>query len=136
MGAATGALVGVLLVSAGLVAASLYTASGITQLDAGSYHTEFANPVFWYCGFLLALPIGWAAWRYPRFAAGFVIAALVPQFVLPAIVVERYRTSGWGDGLEYLGYLFPMLMTTLFIAVAAGGYFLRREVRKDRQNPL
>ncbi len=123
-------LVGVLALSAGLAALSLLTASGITQVGPTSYHTEFANPTWWYTGFLLAVPLFVASMRYPRFAVAFVVAALIPQVILPAVVVDRYASSRWGDGLEYFGYLIPILMVPFFAGVATFGALLGRSRRR------
>lgn len=126
---ATGAvvtLVGVVALSAGLVALSLLTASGITQVGPTSYHTEFANESWWMAGFLLAVPLFLASMRYPRWTVAFVVAALIPQVILPTVVVERYASTRWGDGLEFLGYLAPVLMVPLFAGLAAAGALLGR----------
>jgi hypothetical protein len=114
-------LVGVLGLSTMLVVLALRTAGGITYLGGTSYQTEFANPRWWDAGFILFAPIFLASWRHPRLAAVYVIAALGPQVVLPAVVAHRYAVTGWADGLEIFGYLFPLLMAPLFSVAAALG---------------
>jgi hypothetical protein len=114
-------LVGVLGLSTLLVVLALQTAGGIRYLGGMSYQTEFANPRWWEAGFILFAPVFLASWRHPRFAAVYVIAALAPQVVLPVVVAHRYAVTGWGDGLETLGYLFPILMAPLFSATAVLG---------------
>ncbi|MEU4333926.1 hypothetical protein AB0F59_04795 [Micromonospora lupini] len=109
----------VLLISTALVVLALQTATGVTYLGGTSYETEFANPTWWMAGFFLFLPIYLVSYRYPKHAAISVVAALVPQFVLPTVVVHRYVDGGWGDGLESLGYVAPILMTPMFAATAA-----------------
>jgi hypothetical protein len=130
---AVSTLLGVLGLSTILVVLSLQTASGITYLGGTSYQTEFANPAWWIAGFLLFIPVCVASWRHPRLAPGYVIAALGPQVVLPAVVVHRYAVTGWDDGLEALGYLYPILMLPLFFAAAALGSVLgkRRQRTED-----
>jgi hypothetical protein len=87
-----------------------------------SYRTEFANPVWWWAGFLLVVPVYMVSRRHPRAAVVCVIVALAPQFALPTIVIDRYADTGWGDGLEGSGYVAPVLMTLLFAVAAAFGY--------------
>ncbi|MFI7577450.1 hypothetical protein [Micromonospora sp. NPDC049497] len=115
------ALLCVLLISTTLVVLALQTASGVTHLEGSSYNTEFAEPTWWLAGFLLFVPVYLASRRYPKLAVVAVIAAVGPQFALPAVVVDRYVEGGWGDGLEGFGYVLPILMTPVFAVAAAAG---------------
>lgn len=123
------ALTGVLALSAGHVAVTLATASGVTQVGPTSYHTEFGNPEWWIAGFLLAFPVALASRFHPRLTAGFVIAALVPQFALPQLVIQRAIAAGWGDPMLGMGYLYPLLMTPF---IAFPGYLAGRRRRPSR----
>ncbi|GAB3952517.1 hypothetical protein [Micromonospora vulcania] len=126
------ALLCVFLVSTVLVVLALQTATGVTHLAGTSYNTEFANPAWWNAGFLFFLPIFLSSYRYPKHAAMSVIAALVPQFALPTVVVYRYIDGGWGSGLEFFGYVAPILMTPLFATAAAVGAWLGRRVQRPQ----
>jgi hypothetical protein len=123
----------IFLLSIVLVALASLTASGVTHLANSSYHTEFANPILWQAGFLLFVPIYLASRHYPNFAFISVIVALGPQFALPAVVVCRYTNEGWSDGLEYLGYLYPILMAPLFAAAAAVGATAGRHKQRSHE---
>jgi hypothetical protein len=108
------AIAGLFGLSAGMAAIALETASGVTQIGPNSYETVWADESWWFAAFLLFIPVAVAAWRYPRFAVGFVAGALVPQFALPALVIRRAVDAGWGDPLLPMGFLAPLLMTPLF----------------------
>jgi len=131
LGPAGWSLLGVFLISTVLVVLSLQTATGVTYLGGTSYETEFMNSTWGQAGFLLFVPIFLLSRRHPKQAAISVIAAIVPQFALPTIVVYRYIDGGWGSGLEFLAYLMPILMLPLFAAAAAAGAWLGR--RKQRR---
>ena len=126
------ALFGVLGLSVLLVVLALGTADGVTYLGESSYRTEYANLWWWEAGFLLSVPICLASWRHPRLAAVYVVVALGPQVVLPVVVAHRYAASGWGDGLEALGYVFPVLMTPLFSAAAVLGVVIGRRTQRTQ----
>jgi hypothetical protein len=126
------ALLGVLGLSALLIVLALGTAGGVTYLGGTSYRVEFANTGWWEAGFLLSVPICLASWRHPRLAAVYVVVALGPQVVLPVVVAHRYAASGWGDGLEALGYVFPILMAPLFAAAAVLGVVIGRRTQRTQ----
>ncbi|MCF0096648.1 hypothetical protein B0E54_05515 [Micromonospora sp. MH99] len=123
-------MLGVFLISTVLVVLALLTATGVTHVSGSSYKTEFAHPLWWQAGFFLFVPVFLSSYLYPKRAAASVVAALVPQFVLPTVVVYRYVHGGWGDGLEIFSYVPPILMTPQFAAMAAFGAWLgRRRLR-------
>lgn len=107
LGPAGRALLCVFLISTVLVVLALQTATGVTYLGGSSYNTEFANPTWWLAGFLLFVPIYLSSRRYPRHAAISVVAALVPQFALPTVVVYRYTAGGWGSASSTSATCFP-----------------------------
>jgi hypothetical protein len=61
--------------------------------------------------------------RSPGPVAVPVLALVVPQVVAAAVAVGRYRSAGWGDGLESLAFLHPLLLAavTLGFAVRRSG---------------
>lgn len=124
----------VLGLSTTLVVLALRTAGGVTYLGGDSYRTEFANPKWWAAGFLLFVPVYLVARRHPALAFISVIAALGPQVVLPVVVVHRYVVTGWADGLESLGYLYPILMSPVFSAAAVAGAVVGK--RKQRAHDV
>jgi hypothetical protein len=115
------ALAGVLAFGAGHVAITLMTASGVTQTGPTSYYTEFGNPEWWMAGFLLAIPVALASWLHPKLTTWFIIAALIPECVLPQLVVQRAVAAGWGDPMLSFGYLYPAFMVPLFIVAGSLG---------------
>lgn len=113
-------LLGLAAAAAGIVMLGLGTADGVTHLGGGDYETEFVS-AWSQLGWLLVVPVhALARWR-PGTALPAVIVAAAPQFVGAHEVVRRYAESGWGDGLESLGYLAAGAMTVLFAAAAALG---------------
>ena len=106
------AVLGVLALSAGVAVLALATARGVVPLGGSSFETEFISP-WWWLAFLLAPLPAVAARR--RAATGLAAGAalVVPQFVAAAVCVQRYRSSGWSDGLEVFAYLHPLLLTVV-----------------------
>lgn len=112
---------GVLALSAAIAVLALATARGVVPLGGDSYATEFISG-WWWAAFLLApLPAVCArSWRTP--AAVGVAALVVPHVVAAAVCVARYRAAGWGEGLEGLAFLHPVLLAFLAsVLVAAAG---------------
>ncbi len=97
-----------LAASAAIAVWALVLARGEVALGGGSHATEFISP-WWWWAFLLA-PVPALAGR-TRAAATTLLAALVaPHVVAAAVCVGRYRSSGWGSGLEVLAFLHPVLL--------------------------
>lgn len=102
------AVLGVLLLSAAVAVLALSTARGVVPLGDGDVSTEFVSG-WWWLAFLLApLPAARVRRRITTAAA-----LVLPQFVAAAVCVARYRASGWGDGLELLSFLHPVLLTVV-----------------------
>jgi hypothetical protein len=88
---------------------------------------------WWYAGFLLCVPVFLVARRSAWLALPAVAVAVVPQFEVATIGIERLAGD---DGLEALLYLVPIGMTC-FCAVAAliGGLVRIVEVRRPALTP-
>jgi hypothetical protein len=115
----------IVLVLAGAVdALALVTASGVTQTGPENFKTEFVNPIWWNAGWLLVVPVFFGARAHPKAAWPLVLCAGLPQFVVAYVVVQRYRDSGWSDGLEVLSYVQAAAMAIAFLAVALIGYWV------------
>jgi hypothetical protein len=110
LAAALAVVVAVLAVSAGIAALALALARGVVPLGGSSYRTEFISP-WWWLAFLLVPVPGVVARTRAATAAAATAALVVPQFAAAAVVVGRYRSSGWGDGLEVFAYAHPLLLT-------------------------
>ena len=98
------------MLSSAVAVLALATARGVTPLGDGVYDTEFISASWWLAWLLLPVPVA-AARHRPRAAAFRTVALVLPQFVAAAVCVPRYRSSGWGDGLEVLAFLHPLLLT-------------------------
>ena len=86
---------------------ALERASGVTKIGRSSFDTEFIDGGTLQLAWLL-LPLAAAAgWLSLRAAVLAVVGATVPLVFAMTETVNRYRESGWADGLEVLGYLLP-----------------------------
>ena len=106
----------VLAASVAVAVLALVTAGGVTQLTDSNYSTEFISD-WWWLAFLLAPVPALSARRRPLGAAIQTVALVVPQFAAATVCVARYRSSGWGSGLEVFAYLHPLLLTALTVAL-------------------
>jgi hypothetical protein len=112
------AVLGVLALSVAVAFLALATARGVVPLGDDLYGTEFVSG-WWWLAFLLApLP---AVMARRRSATAVVAAAalVVPHYIAAAVCVARYRDSGWGDGLEVLSFLHPVLLTVVAFGLVA-----------------
>ena len=109
----------VLGASSAVAVLALATARGVTRLTGTTYETEFIS-AWWWLAFLLVPVPALAARRRPGAAAVQGVALVVPQFVAAAVCVGRYRSSGWGDGLEAFAYLHPLLLSAVTAALVVG----------------
>jgi hypothetical protein len=103
------AVLGILMLSTGVAVVALVTARGVVPLGDATFATEFISGWWWLAFPLVPLPVACAR-RRTATAAAAVVALVLPQFIAAAICVERYRASGWGDGLEVLSFLHPVLL--------------------------
>lgn len=126
----------VVLVAAASTAVALVAldlASGVTRPRGRCCQTEFIDTRtlgwLWLLYPLVALAAAWS-WRLALLG---VPGLAVPQWLAINAVMDRYDESGWGDGLEVLGYLLPIQTAVIgTVAVMVGssvGSGLRR--RRD-----
>ncbi|GAA1594565.1 hypothetical protein [Actinoplanes couchii] len=125
-----GVMFGLALVSAGLVALSLWTASGVKQIGPTSFETEFAQPGWGCSALLLVIPIFLAAWRHTRFMALMAAAALIPQFIGAGLVIDRTVAAGWGDGMTGFAWILPLGFTPFFFGAALIGAEVGKAYRR------
>ena len=99
----------VLVLSTAVAVLALGTADGVVHLGGPDYRTEFITGWWWLAFLLVPLPAAFAR-RRPVTAAAVTVALVVPHVVAAAVSVARYRTSGWGSGLEALAFAHPVLL--------------------------
>jgi hypothetical protein len=120
-----------------IVIVALAVASGAT-LQPGSdtsYDTEFVDWPLLQLSWLVAPLLGVAACFGARVALVGTAGVAVSQFAAMAETVQRYDESGWGDGLEVLGYAFPVSVTVVSLGfVLVGGLVGRRRRRVPAQD--
>lgn len=117
-----------------VVLAALAVASGAT-LRAGSdtsYDTEFVDGAVLQLAWLVVPLLGTAAASSVRAALIGTAGVSVTQFWAMAETVDRYRESGWSDGLEVLGYLFPITLTVVSLGAVLLGWLLGSRSRRAR----
>ncbi|WP_448641535.1 hypothetical protein [Geodermatophilus sp. URMC 63] len=107
-----------LALSTAVAVLALVTARGVVHLGGDSYRTEFVSG-WWWLAFALAPVPALTARRRPAAARAPTLALVGPQVVAAAVCVARYRSSGWGDGLEVLAFLHPLLLTAVTVALVA-----------------
>lgn len=113
---------------------SLGAASGVTRSSANDYSTEFIDPDISALLFLLLVPVAVAA--YLHLWGGLVAAVgLSAGYTWAmAVCVHRYATSGWGDGLEGLGYVGPVALGVMaFAAVGVTRLIARSGAARRRR---
>jgi hypothetical protein len=85
----------------------------------------------WYAAYLLCVPVYLAARSSALLALPAVAVAMVPQFFVATVGLDRINPD---DGLEALIYLVPILMSMGCLMTALIGAVLRIiEVRRDRR---
>lgn len=103
--------------SVAIAVVALDLAAGVTRPRGRCCRTEFIDGqtlrLLWLPILLLAVAAGWS-WRLALAGA---LAVAVPQWLAMNEVMDRYARSGWGDGLEVLGYLLP-IQTAVFGAIS------------------
>lgn len=105
-----------------LVVLSLADVPGATRRANGSCcRTEFVNGPWWTACFALVVPIVLAARGSKLAGLAAALAGAAAVFFIADTVVNRYVESGWGDGLESLGYVYAMVQSVVFfLAVPLG----------------
>jgi hypothetical protein len=102
----------VLVLSSAIAVLALATADGITRLTDIDHRVEFISAWWWLAWLLVPVP-ALTARRRPRAAVLQAAALVLPHFVAAAVVVSRYRSSGWSDGLESMAFLHPIGLTVV-----------------------
>jgi hypothetical protein len=119
-----------------VVLVALAVASGAT-LQPGSdtsYDTEFIDFPVLQLSWLVAPVLGVAAYFSVSVALVGVLGVAVSQFLAMAETVRRYDESGWSDGLEVLGYLFPISLTVVLLGCVLVGGLVGRWRRRRIQD--
>ncbi|MFI5960176.1 hypothetical protein [Cryptosporangium sp. NPDC051539] len=100
---------------------ALHDPPGVVSAGGNDVDTDFANDQWVTAGLLLAVPIVLIGFRSVWLGLASALACGVTQFVIAEVVVERYATSDWSDGLEGLAYVYALLVTGSFLTVALVG---------------
>jgi hypothetical protein len=101
---------------------ALDAASGVVRIGPGpTFDTEFVDGAWWLANLVLCVPL-WAFgrqwWRpVPCLLAAVAVAA--PSYWAFDVMLARYAASGWSQGLEYLGIIFPVGFSLCFILTLA-----------------
>jgi hypothetical protein len=131
-GWAAGATAGSYAVGAWALAA----ASGVTHLSGSSYSTEFIDGRTNLLAVALLACVYLAArqnlWTGLAATAGLVAG----QWWAMAICVQRYSDSGWGDGLEVLGFGYPILLGLVGLVVTGVVRLVERGKRRAEAQGL
>ena len=119
--------------SVGIAVAALHLAAGVTRARGGCCETEFIDGTTLHLLWLLYPLVAVAAyWSWSTALVG-VAGLAVPQWLAMNEVMERYAETGWGDGLEVLGYLLPVQVAVLAsAAVLLGAWAGRRRRGQDQ----
>ena len=119
--------------SVGTAIAALDLASGVTRTRGGCCETEFIDGTTLHLLWLLYPVIAAAGYWSWRTALLGVAGVALPQWLAMNEVMDRYAESGWGDGLEVLGYLLPIQVAVLASgAVLVGALVGRRRRAQDQ----
>lgn len=122
------------LVSAGVVLVALVAAPGVT-LRPGPEEccdTRFINEAVLQLSWLAVPLLAVAAASSVRVALLGTAGVAVTQFLAMTETVHRYRESGWSDGLEVLGYLFPITLTLVALGAVLVGWLVGSRSRRDQ----
>jgi len=113
---------------------ALATASGVTQRPGpeSCCNTEFIDMAVLQLSWLAVPLLGIAAASSARVALLGTAGVAVAQFLAMAETVHRYRESGWSDGLEVLGYLFPITVTVVALGAVLVGWLVGSRARRGQ----
>jgi hypothetical protein len=113
---------------------ALTVPSGATLLPRSdsSYGTEFIDMGVLQISWVVVPLLGVAAGSSARVALLGTAAMAVSQFLGMAETVRRYEDSGWSDGLEVLGYLFPITLTVVTLGAVLVGWLVGRRSRRGQ----
>ena len=114
---------------------ALDLASGVTRPRGRCCRTEFIDTgtlgFLWLLYPLLALAAA-SSWRLALLG---VPGLALPQWLAMNEVMDRYAESGWGDGLEVLGYVFPIQVAVVGAFSVLLGSLVGQGVRRLRGLP-
>jgi len=131
---ASGLVLLVTLSSVALVLVALDQALGErVRPDGSCCDVEFIDYGLLQLAWLLFPVLGVAAWFSARVALVGILGMVVPQWLAQNEVVERYDQSGWGDGLEVLGYVIPIGVLVLGAVTVLVGWLVGRSRRRHDQ---
>lgn len=111
---------------------ALDRASGVTRPRGRCCETEFIDAAVVNMSWLLVPALAVAAAFSARVAIIGLVGVAVPQFWAMSVTVERYKDSGWGQGLEVLGYLSPLALTAVAALCMSVGWHIGRPRRQDQ----
>jgi hypothetical protein len=120
------------LASAVVVLVALAVASGVTLRPEPETccNTEFIDEAVLQLSWLVVPLLGVAAASSARVALLGTTGVAVTQFLAMAETVHRYRESGWSDGLEVLGFLFPIALTVVALGAVLVGWLVGSRSRR------
>lgn len=121
-------------VSVATVLVALAVASGDTLVPGSdsSHDTEFIDMSVLQISWVVVPLLGIAARSSARVALLGTAAMALSQFLAMAETVRRYEESGWADGLEVLGYLFPITLTVVTLGAVLVGWLVGRRSRRGQ----
>ena len=112
--------------AAAATAAALAAASGVTPLGGNSYDTEFIDGGLYALSWLSLVGLAVAAWWAAVPAVLGLVGVVAVTTAGMAVTVRRYAESGWGSGLEYLGFVVPVGLLLVGSAALAVVVAVRR----------
>jgi hypothetical protein len=121
---------------------ALDAASGVVHVGPGpTLDTEFIDVPRWLASLVLCIPLWAFGRRWGRLAPCLLaaVAASAAPFWAFNVMVDRYASSGWSQGLEYLGIIFPVFFSLCFVltlAIASATSPRRQAHRHTRRDEL
>ncbi len=121
------------LVAVGLCALcgwlALHGVDGAQRVAGSTYSTEFVNGEWVLASWLLVVPICVVAWLHPLIGVATALLCSGIGIHVSLVTIDRYQESGWGDGLESLGFVFALLAGAVAVTCAAVSGLLGRRSR-------
>ena len=118
--------------SAVIARLALDRASGVTRPGGRCCETEFIDGAVLNASWLLVPVLAIAAAFSVRLALTGLVGVAVPQFWAMKVAGDRYVESGWSQGLEVLGYLFPVGLMAVAVLCMSLGWHIARPRRQDQ----
>ena len=111
---------------------ALDRAGGVTRPGGRCCETEFIDTAVLNASWLLVPVLAIAAVFSVRVAFVGLVGVAVPQFWAMKVTGDRYVESGWSQGLEVLGYLFPIGLIAVAVLCMSAGWHIGRRRRQDQ----